>query len=204
MIISLSGLISSGKDTVAEMLVEQHGFKRDSFAGTLKDAVAVIFGWDREVLEGKTPAAREQREQIDQWWAARLNNPELSPRWILQHFGTEVCRNNLHTDIWVASLENKLRSLSNENIVISDARFTNELCMLKNAGAKMVCVSRGPKPAWWNTASAVYVDPLALAFMENSGIHRSEWEWAGYNFDVQIDNNGTLDDLAHLTKQLIT
>ena len=38
MLIGLVGLIGSGKDTVAERLVSHHGFKRDSFAQSLKDA----------------------------------------------------------------------------------------------------------------------------------------------------------------------
>ena len=56
MLIGLVGLIGSGKDTVAEFLVKEHKFQRDSFAKSLKDAVSAIFGWDRELLEG----AREQ------------------------------------------------------------------------------------------------------------------------------------------------
>ena len=61
-IISLSGLQGSGKDTVADMLCERYGYKRISFAATLKDAVAAVFGWDREMLEGRTAGARAQRE----------------------------------------------------------------------------------------------------------------------------------------------
>ncbi len=53
MLIGLVGLIGSGKDTVAERLVSHHGFVRDSFAKSLKDAVSNIFSWDREMLEGK-------------------------------------------------------------------------------------------------------------------------------------------------------
>jgi dephospho-CoA kinase len=42
MLIGLVGLIGSGKDTVAERLVTQHGFERDSFAKSLKDALLVF------------------------------------------------------------------------------------------------------------------------------------------------------------------
>ena len=54
MLIGLVGLIGSGKDTVANRLVTNHGFIRDSFAKSLKDAVHNIFGWDRKMLEGDT------------------------------------------------------------------------------------------------------------------------------------------------------
>jgi len=52
MILGVTGLIGSGKDTIADYLVTTHGFKRVSFAASLKDAVSTVFGWDREMLEG--------------------------------------------------------------------------------------------------------------------------------------------------------
>ena len=52
MIVGICGWIGSGKDTIADYLVNVHQFRRDSFASTLKSAVAEVFGWDREMLEG--------------------------------------------------------------------------------------------------------------------------------------------------------
>ena len=54
MIIGVCGFIGSGKDTVADYLQNFHEFRRESFASTLKDAVAAVFGWDRTMLEGRT------------------------------------------------------------------------------------------------------------------------------------------------------
>ena len=107
MIIGVCGFIGSGKDTVADYLVNFHEFRRESFANSLKDAVAQVFGWDRTMLEGRTAQAREWREQVDSWWANRLNMPDLTPRLMLQLWGTEVCRSGFHDDIWIASIENK-------------------------------------------------------------------------------------------------
>ena len=192
-IISVSGLIGSGKDTVADFLVHDCGYKRESFAGTLKDAVAAIFGWDREMLEGKTETARANRETVDKWWAERLNMPHLTPRWVLQNFGTEVCRRGFHDDIWIASLERKLDSFKDEKIVISDARFINELDLLKNAGAKTVWVRRGMLPAWFDVAARP--DLRWQMGTTYSDVHRSEWDWAGYKFDQVMFNDSTLNDL---------
>ena len=141
MIIGICGFIGAGKDTAADYLVNFHGFRRDSFAATLKDAVAAVFGWDRDLLEGRTKEAREWREQVDTWWANRLDMPHLTPRWILQHWGTEVGRNSFHTDIWIASLENKLRH-SQDDVVISDCRFPNEIRAIKNAGGRVIKIGR--------------------------------------------------------------
>jgi len=51
MIIGLVGFIGAGKGTVADILVEKHGFIKESFANSVKDAVSVIFGWDRTFLK---------------------------------------------------------------------------------------------------------------------------------------------------------
>ena len=72
MLIGLVGLIGSGKDTVAERLVSHHGYVRDSFAKSLKDATASIFGWNREMVEGNTKESREWREQPDAFWSEHL------------------------------------------------------------------------------------------------------------------------------------
>lgn len=189
MIIAISGLIGSGKDTVADYLVNIHEFRRESFANNLKDAMANIFGWDRDMLEGRSKSSRDWREQVDEWWAKRLGIPHLTPRWILQHVGTDVIRGHFHDDIWLASLENKLRK-TDDDIVISDVRFRNEVKMLKSLGAVCVEVIRGERPDWYNIAIDGNIQEL-----EKLGIHRSEYDWIGTEFDHVLDNNKSLDEL---------
>jgi Tfp pilus assembly pilus retraction ATPase PilT len=60
-IIAIAGFIGSGKDTAAEYLINNHNFTKLSFAGSLKDAVAVVFGWNRVLLEGETLESRQWR-----------------------------------------------------------------------------------------------------------------------------------------------
>jgi hypothetical protein len=203
MIIGVCGLIGSGKDTIADYLVNFHEFRRDSFAATLKDAVSSVFNWDRELLEGRTKQAREWREQIDPWWAERLNMPNLTPRLMLQLWGTEVCRRGFHDDIWIASLENKLRA-SNDNIVISDCRFPNEIKALREQDAKIIWVQRGLTPHWYSIAEqANRGDNKALEWLKSEGIHASEYSWAGTTFDAVIDNNGSIEHLYEQIKNLV-
>ncbi len=208
MIIGFVGFIGSGKDTAADYLVNFHGFRRDSFANTLKDAVAAVFGWDRTLLEGRTKEAREWREQVDPWWAERLNIPTLTPRWILQHWGTEVCRQGFHDDIWIASLENKMRK-TKDNIVISDVRFPNEIKAIHNAGGLVVRVKRGDDPDWYDDAVNMNAGPQNMSWaiskmrMEQRKIHASETAWVGGNIDRTIANNSTIDDLFGELKNLV-
>ena len=184
MIIGICGFIGSGKDTIADYLVNLHHFRRESFASTLKDAVAQVFGWDRTM-------------------------PTLTPRWILQYWGTEVCRAGFHDDIWIASLENKLRH-SQDDVVISDCRFPNEILAIKNAGGRVIRVVRGAEPTWYNSAVSVNRGAngnstwaLSHRKLEKLGIHASETAWVGTEFDAVLDNNGTLDDLYQQVKNLV-
>jgi hypothetical protein len=199
-IIGVCGLIGSGKDTIADYLVNIHQFRRESFANSLKDAVAAVFGWDREMLEGRSKSSREWREQVDPWWAARLSIPHLTPRWILQYWGTEVCRRAFHDDIWIAAVEHKL-SKSQDDIVISDCRFPNEIAAIKQQNGLVIRVKRGPDPEWYRHAEAVNAGPrfigwaLAKSKMEDYKIHPSETSWIGSDFDHVIDNNNSLDEL---------
>lgn len=207
MIISLTGLIGSGKDTVADYLVDEYGFTRDAFASTVKDMLAVVFSWDREMLEGRTKIAREQRNQVDEWWANRLNLPEFTPRWAMQHIGTEVFREHFHDDIWIAALENRLRKHKG-HIVITDARYPNELAMIKRLHGMTWHVERGENPEWYDYAvrynAADEKSQLTMRMIAsidtnsnifNRRIHSSEWQWIGFPFDNEIDNNGDIKGL---------
>ena len=181
MIIGVCGLIGAGKDTIADYLVNIHEFRRESFAGTLKDAVSAVFGWDRVMLEGRTRASREWREEPDAWWSERLGQ-NITPRWVLQYWGTEVCRRGFHDDIWIASLEHKLQH-SRDNVVISDCRFPNEIAAIRRAGGHVVRVVRGPDPDWFSAATA----HLKLAQPLPDGLpHASEWAWVGTDFDAVL------------------
>ena len=204
MIIDITGLISSGKDTAADYLIRFHGFKKLSYAGTLKDTVAAVFGWDREMLEGTTQNSREWREQVDEWWADRLQMPHLTPRWVLQYWGTEVARKNFHNDIWVASVENKLRN-TNDNVVITDCRFKNEVDAIKKAGGMTLRIERGVQPNWLNFATDYNItqNPQALAELIDQNIHASEYSSVGLKYDHMVDNNKTIDDLHKNIQSII-
>lgn len=208
MIIGICGLISSGKDTIADYLTTSHGFKRVSFAASLKDAVSVVFGWDRELLEGTTKSSREWREQKDEWWSNRLGI-DVTPRWVLQYWGTDILRKHFHTDIWVASAENKLRQ-STDNIVITDCRFLNEIEAVKNAGGTTVRVERGTRPEWYEYAIDYnrgernnMMWAISKEYLRRSGVHASEYSSVGLKYDHLIDNNKSIDDLNRTIDSII-
>jgi hypothetical protein len=193
MIIGVVGFIGSGKGTVADILQNDYGYQKISFADSLKDAVANVFSWDRLLLEGDTDSSREWRECVDTWWADRLGIPNLTPRWVLQQWGTEVCRDGFHKDIWIASIERKIHN--GINYVIPDTRFPNEIDMVHKLSGQVWQVKRGPNPKWF--------DQYKLGGSPPADVHPSEWQWVRAKFDQVIDNNGTVDELKAAVKNLL-
>lgn len=199
MIIGLIGFMGSGKDTVAQAFIKNNGV-RDSFAAPLKDLCSTVFGWDRSLLEGDTIESRDFRETPDMFWTRKTGIPNFTPRLALQLVGTDVMREHFHKDIWLNSLEYRLRRDADQhkNVIISDARFTNELDLIRQMNGKIIWVQRGELPEWYNTAvDANKGNAISKKIMQTKykDVHSSEWDWAGYDVDYVIDNNGTLGDL---------
>lgn len=209
MIIGLVGFIGSGKDTVANMFVERHGCTQDSFAAPLKDVCSTIFGWDRELLEGDTLESREFRETPDMFWTRKTGIANFTPRLALQLMGTDVLRNHFHKDIWIDSLEYRMRLQFNQGtcVVISDARFQNELTLIKEMGGKVIWVQRGELPSWHETASGANsgnaIDKK-LMHTVYCDVHESEWNWVGFDVDQIITNDGTLEDLEQKVDSFVS
>jgi hypothetical protein len=129
--------------------------------------------------------------------------PHLTPRWVLQYWGTEVGRRTFHNDIWVASIENQLRQIT-DNVVITDCRFKNEVDAIKNAGGQTLRIKRGEQPNWLTDAIDYnyYQNPQALARLVDQNVHASEYSSVGLAYDHKVDNNSTIDDL-HKSMELI-
>lgn len=196
-IVAINGTIGSGKDTFSQAFIDG-GFHRMSFATALKDAVSVIFGWDRTMLEGHTPEARKEREEVDLYWSSKLGR-DITPRWILQNFGTDVVRKHFHDNTWVFALENKLRKIDG-NVIVTDCRFPNELNMLRENNATIIEVQRNT-PNWYADAYTYNVRKLKEIPESLKNIHSSEWAWIGINKpDFKVQNDRSIADLHHTAK----
>lgn len=208
MIIGICGLISSGKGTVADYLVQEHGFVKLSFADKLKDAVAVMFDWDREMLEGVTNESRAWREQADEFWTQETGKT-ITPRLVLQLFGTDCMRRGFYNGVWVSLAKQRILTNPNTNFIIPDARFQNELQMIREVGGQLWQIQRGPKPDWWGTACGINQASAVTEFHSMKvvfpEVHESEWRWVMHDsyFDAVIDNNSTLDELQKQVKSLL-
>ena len=133
------------------------------------------------------------------FWTKKLGVPHFTPRLALQLLGTEVLRNHFDQDIWLNSLEYRMRKMSETHpcVVVSDARFRNELDLIKNMGGKIIWVQRGELPEWYDTAKTAHNNAISRKIMETKyrDVHESEWNWAGYPVDYIIKNDSSLEDL---------
>jgi hypothetical protein len=132
MIIGLIGKKRSGKDTVAEYLVQEHGYKRYGFADPMKEMLKEAFLWNEESVNGR------YKEIVDPRWG-------ISPRQALQHIGTEWAQIGLSEsfpkfkeltgrNLWVKRfIFLTMESDPNTNWVISDVRFPHEISLLKGS-----------------------------------------------------------------------
>lgn len=193
-IVAICGVIGSGKNTLSRAF-EQSGYVQVSFAKTLKDVVSSIFGWDRKLLEGDTPESRVFRETVDEFWSNRLGFT-ITPRFALQHFGTDLLRKYFDDKIWIYSLEKQIQILNSDKIIITDCRFPNELLMVKNLNGTIIEVQK-ELPEWYQYCKD-YNFCIELGNKweyqipsEKYGIHSSEYSWIGINRPNFIVKNDT-------------
>lgn len=200
MLIGVVGFAGSGKGTIGDILTRDYQFVRLSFADALKDAVSVIFGWDRKMLEGDTKESREWREMVDPWWSDKFGY-NVTPRLMLQKMGTEAGREVFHDEIWIHTVAKRMND--HEHVVIPDVRFANEIDFIRKSGGFIVQVNRGKNPKWYDVALQANKEKNT-DLMVNYPIHHSEWAWVGHHRDYQIDNNGSIvmleSDVKHMLK----
>ncbi len=201
MIIGFVGFIGGGKGTVGQIL-ERKGFVKDSFAAPVKDAVSVIFGWERELLEGETEKSRVFRETPDIFWSERFGEP-FSPRKALQLMGTEAGRNVFHKDLWALSFLRRVQS-ETRNVIVTDVRFPNEIDIICKTGGRVFHIQRGELPFYFYGARRVNFEynfqvPVEEQTYTQDGksVHYSEWAWIGHPLidPFVIKNDGSLEDL---------
>lgn len=194
-IVAICGVIGSGKNTLSRAF-EQSGYVQVSFAKTLKDVVASVFGWDRNLVEGDTLESRVFRDTVDEFWSKRLGM-EITPRFMLQHFGTDLLRKHFDDKIWIYSLEKQIMNLHSDKVIITDCRFPNELKMVRELNGTIIEVQKNELPEWYEYCKK-YNFCIELGNQwehkipsDMYGIHSSEYSWVGVNRPNYVIKNDT-------------
>lgn len=166
-VIGLTGRAGSGKSTVAERLVCEHGFQAIAFADPLW-AMLDIIGVDTERVH-------VDREYKDHYLLPGIGK---TPRALIQTLGTEWGRQLVHPDLWVIVARRQIEAHEHlygriERLVFTDVRFDNEAALLHQMGGQL-----------WRIIRDV---PLRTPASEQSLTVQP---------DCHIDNTGTLDHLC--------
>lgn len=177
LIIALCGRKGSGKDAAAALLA-RHGYVNEKIAAPLKAVCAQLFGLTPAQMEGV------DKERVDPRW-------RCSPRRIMQFVGTEMFQGKLSEllphvgrSFWVDALVRRLHESTHERVVVTDMRFPHERAALDALD-----------PSEYKT----FV--IRLTRQGTSGdAHESE-NTGAVRVDCDIENDGTLDDLANALKR---
>lgn len=124
-IIGIIGHHNSGKDTLANSLIER-GFNRRAFADPLKLFIHELFNIPREIL----------------WGPSQNKTGEV--RQMLQELGTDYAR-KFRPNIWVDKTKEAIDIARRQDacgVVVPDVRFVNEAEMLHEQGAILIQIVR--------------------------------------------------------------
>ncbi len=110
-VIGLAGKAGSGKDTVADILVQEHGFTKLAFADPLKVLCAQIYDVPLEYFHD-----RERKE-------VAVPGPWLSPRQMMQRVG-DAAKTAFGSGVFVDHLIERTRGI--DKVVVTDVRYPAE------------------------------------------------------------------------------
>jgi hypothetical protein len=169
-LVGILGKKRHGKDTIAEYCIKKFDYTQKTYAGPLKDICKILFSFNNEQLYG------DKKEDIDEFW-------EVSPRALYKFIGTDFFRKQMNDLIpgigdkfWVKIMRQFVSQNKDKKIIISDARFQNEVDMIHEMGGIIIKVVR---------PSIISVDE----HISEKGIDSIK------NYDYEIINDGSIDDL---------
>lgn len=181
MIIGVTGKKYSGKDTLADYLVDKYNFKKYTFAEPLKQCCKVLFTLNDNQFLG------DEKEKIDIRW-------NRTPRQMLQFIGTDMIRKHMNEfipvdeDFWILSLLEKIKNdfedYTKENIVISDVRFPNEEKFIHKLNGIILKIDRN----------------LKLTDNHSSENHEIKYDEILYNTKSIVEYYETIDYIIYKNK----
>lgn len=185
-LIGLGGRLRSGKDVVADRLVEKHGYVKLGMSDALHEAMLAldplivtyegaggIYDWDNySDLVAKIGYVEAKK------------NPYV--RAYLQRLGTDVGRNLLGENVWVDMMARKIDDHrgAGHPVVVTGIRFPNELQMVAELGGWTTWINRP-------TAGHEFIPGHDMSITQ----HSSENSVREGDFMVIIQNDGSLEQL---------
>jgi len=176
MLIGICGKANAGKDSVAKFIQECINCRIVHWADPLKEMLISYFGLNYEDVY-----TQEGKEKYNEYWG-------MKNREILQKFGTNACRDNFCVDVWIKTMELRIKNdIEKENILIADTRFDNEAEFIRKNDGIIIEVVR---------KSGTFLTKRLSEHSSENGISK---EFITY----VIYNEGTLQDLQEKVVKII-
>lgn len=134
-LVGLMGLAGAGKDTAADVLTREHGYRRRAFADGVRElalAADPIIGDDGNMCLSDLVGERG-------WDYAKRAYPD-EVRGLLQRLGAGARR--IDPDIWVRRVVTLVDDQPDVPTVITDVRYPNEVAAIRDRGGVLVWVHR--------------------------------------------------------------
>lgn len=179
-VLLLVGKQGSGKDSLADHLIhkyKQFAIEKISFAAPLKLMCRDLiksYGVDLPIEFFYDPVEKEKERPPH-----LFKGKPLTIRAVLQHFGTETCRNFLGPDVWADAVMNKIVHGHSDGYIVSDCRFQNEVSRFQDRSDNFKTISL--------KITGRTSNPLST--------HASEMEIDSMKTDYVYENTGTLEQL---------
>lgn len=188
-LIGIIGKKQSGKDTIADYLVQNHGFIKYSYAYPLKNGAMEIFGFTKEQVYG------DLKDVVDSEWG-------VTPRKVLQIMGTELFQYdlqrhipefvNIGRTIWVKRFSQWYKNNNDKDVVIADVRFKHEVDGILQNGGEIWKVIRIPYIFEKDVhASEVELDNIDEKFINYIIINDNDLDSLYKKISEKIDLNRT-------------
>jgi hypothetical protein len=189
-VIALIGKKRSGKDTFANVLVEERGYTRVAFADPLRSAALELDPWvpihgslarlrkTTPGLQASTIVRLSALIEAVGWETAKDLVPEV--RRLLQRFGTESIR-KIEPDFWINAARKTIDAIDGP-VVITDCRYPNEADFAESVGGVLVRIVRPGT--------------------ESDDAHPSETALDDRKVDVVIRNDGSIEDLRQYASEV--
>lgn len=184
LIIGIRGYAKSGKDTLANLMVEHLEFEQRAFATALKGTLYATNPWIN--LDDTTFVRLQNLIDDIGWDEAKVTYPEC--RRLPQKIGTEGGRENIHQDVWVRPV---MESGYGPRLAISDTRFQNEVDAIRRRGGYIVRVNRPGVGPLNNHASETLDSPVDFEIQNDR-----EPMWMLDQLKEFLSSVGAFDDLA--------
>ena len=209
MIIGINGKIGVGKDTVGEIIqklcVTNNGpeFEIRKFAGKLKIIASLLTGIPVEKFEDqefKKNNLSDEWSTVNSLSTRHKVRKDMTVRELLQKLGTEAMREGLHTNVWVNALfaDYKLWSDGRKDWypdwIITDMRFPNEIEAVKERHGITIKVVRSFNHKMGSKETGT---------LDLTPLHPSETALDDAEFDYEIINDGTIEDLVEKVRTIL-